>query len=345
VEAAERRAARRDALRERQAARRKVLRETQDERRRAKQAAKEARVAAKIFDHARRKADAVRARHEAEVAFLEEGLGRTEREAAAALEEHRALLAQIESRALAAERRAASARARVAEAHERAAEARALAKEASRPTEASSAEAARLDAERRLEAQAQRQLELECAELRGRLAELRTRVGAEAAYGEERRPSDNGAGPQNRGGDRAPARISPGAIRSSSRLRELERRAAAAARRVTAAELNLAREAERLEVALQRRVAEETGSARATIEVELAVARRQLAEARQRARAAIQASGLAKERPPSDPLDALAESLTDREHPRDGSESPPEPDRLPANRRSLFGRIRARLPV
>jgi hypothetical protein len=322
----------------------------QDERQRTKVAVKEARVAAKVFERGRQKAEAVRERHEAQVAILEKGLSRAEDEAAAILKEHRARLAEMEARALAAERRAGSARTRVAEAHERAAEARAQAKESGRDVEASATGAARLDTERRLAAEAQRELELECAEIRSRLNELRIRVGEQAVRAADPAPSDDLPGLEEGAGAQRTTRIAAAPVasraggRASDRLRHLERRAAAARDRVATAERNLAREAERLKGDLDRRIAEEAGSARATMEVELAAARRQLAEARRRARAATAGQDDVDAGPPQDPLKALEASLTERGHRRDGSESMPEPSRPPGYPRRLLGRIRARLP-
>ena len=335
--AAERRAARRVRLLEKQAATKAELHELQ----RARAETRRARAAAKVAERVRRTADAERARHGAEILALERDLNRAEQEAAAALEEHHSRLAEMESRAREAERRAERARARVAEAQERAAEARAEAKEARRGIGAVSAGVARVEAERRREEHAEWGLELECAELRSRLEQLRVRVGEQAHEAEEQRAGTGGLEPRAAELDR-PRRTEPVAG-SDGRLGAIEERAWAAADRVAATQRNLARAAERLRGELERRIAEEAGYAKATTQIELAAARRRLAAAR----LWVPAPGEPDAEPgtdgPSDPLQALEASLEESRRHRDGSEPLADLDRLPTPPRTLFGRIKARL--
>lgn len=334
--AVERRAARKVRLLERQAATKAELREMQ----RARAEAKSARATAKAAEQARRKVDAERTRHDAAVVALERDLRRAEQEAAAALEEHQHRLAEIESRARAAERRAERARARVASAQERTAEARAEAKEARRGIRAISARLAQIEAERRRDEQEEWRLELECAELRNRLEQLRAQVGEQAREAEERRAGTEDLEPRGRAADVQRPRTTEPIGDSDGPVAAIEERARAAANRVADTQRKLARAAERLRGELERRIAEESGYAKATTGIELAAARRRLAEAR------LWVPGPAEpaaERGMDDPLRALEASLGESRRGRDGSDPLADLDQLPTPPRTLFGRIKARL--
>jgi hypothetical protein len=122
----------------------------------------------------------------------------------------------------------------------------------------------------------------------------------------------------------------------------MEARARVAADRVAATQRKLARAAERLRAELERRLAEETGHAKAATEIELAAARRRLAEARLWVPGPEEPEADHGVDGPPDPLRALEASLEEGRRDRDGSE-PVELDELPKPPRTLFGRIRARL--
>ena len=317
AEAAERRAERRE--------RREAKRRSGEEAKRARVAARDAsertRRAADAELEAQREAEAAARRATERILAVAADLDRAEEQAAATLEDHQARLAEIESRARAAESRAEHARTRVAGALERAAEARAEAKQARRDIGSISNRLADVGAERRLQEQAQRRLELECAELRSRLERLRARVGDGAREAERHAAETNGALLQRRG--QALERLREETTRviegSDRRLRAIGAGAATGAKRVAAAERDLARGAKRLQGELERRIAEEAGSAKAAMEIELAAARRQFAEARQRALAAeqrameVEAPGRdgARGERRHDPLEALEASLAD----------------------------------
>jgi hypothetical protein len=236
----------------------------------------------------------------------------------------------------------------VASAQERAAEARAEAKEARRGIGAISTKVAEIEAERRRDEQEEWRLELECAELRSRLEQLRAQVGEQAREVEQRQADrlslPDPAAVLDRGtGVGAPERRSR--VNSSDpdgRIAAMESRARVAADRVAATQRKLARAAERLRAELERRLAEEAGYAKATTEIELSAARRRLAEARLWVPGPVEPGAEREADDTLDPLEALEASLEERRRDRDGSE-PVELDQLPKPPRSLFGRIRARL--
>lgn len=336
---AERRATRRVRLLERQAATKAELHELQ----RARAEAKSARAVARAAERARRRVDAERARHEAAIEGLERELSRAQQEAAAALDEHHRRLAEIESRARAAERRAERARGRVASAQERAGEARAVAKEARRGIDSISTRLARIEAERRRDEQEEWRLELECAELRGRLDQLRARVGEQIREAEQQRAGseDPELGARTADAERSRRFAPTGGL--DGRSAAIEERARAAADQVMVTQRNLARAADRLRAELERRIAEEDGYAKATNDLELAAARRRLAEARRWVPGPGEpvADSVSDDEP--DPLRALEASLEGSARGRDGSQPLADLDQLPAPRRTLFGRIRSRL--
>jgi hypothetical protein len=321
AEAAERRATRRAERRERREAKRRADEEAKRARVAARDASERTRRAADAELEAQREAEAAARRATERILAVAADLDRTEEQAAATLEDHQARLAEIESRARAAESRAERARARVAGALERATEARAEAKQARREIGPTPDGLADIEAERRLHEQAERRLELECAELRSRLERLRARVVDGAREAERHAAETDGALLRRRGEvpERLPGEMARVIEGSDRRSRAIGSGAATGAKRVAAAERDLARAAERLHGELERRSAEEAGSAKAAMEIELAAARRQFAEARQRALAAepratevgLPGRGGARAERRHDPLDALEASLAE----------------------------------